>query len=134
MIPIKEFTTISDANCRTICVLKQIKLNCVICFEEHVSCITNFGFVGTVNGKRTFIPNKLFLSTFIKVNVSGAMLKPMSIRELLNLMTPQYAYTFFEGKSLKAAELQKVEVPVFDRVTGERLGTRIVTRAILEII
>lgn len=135
MIPIKELPPIFDATRRTMFyVLEQIKLNCVICFREHVSCRTDFGFVGTVNGEYMFISDRLFLSTFIKINVSGTTLKPISIRDLLNLMTPEDAYTFFEGKTLKATGLQQIEVPEFNRVTGERIGTRIVTRAVLEII
>lgn len=80
------------------------------------------------------IPGELFLSTFIKVNVSGTMLAPMLIREFLNLMDSKDAYTFFEGKSLKVTGFQQIEVPEFNRVTGERIGTRTVTRAVLEII
>jgi len=106
----------------------------VICFSEHCSCISGFGFAGTVNGERVLISRNLFLSTFIKINISGTILKPISIRELLNLMTPEDAYSFFEGKSLKATGLQQIEVPTFNRVTGEISGTKTVTRAVLEII
>ena len=116
-------------------ILKQIEPNCVICFKEYF-LITDFGFFGAVDGEPTLISHRLFLSTFIKVNLSGTMLKPMSIGELFKLMNPIDQHTFFEGKSLKATGLQQIRIPElgFNRITGKIIGPKIVTQAVLEII